>query len=157
MIRRSLSAVAILLTFVSLSGSARAARFVPIEIYLNGELILEGNASDDGAPDADAVWDQLGKVNLGETDAFQKLPGAQDQDTVVIESKERDARGDPGVLIDVRYGGVAHTAKLRIHRQPPDRAGRVWRIDAEDAADLFSSRFVRRRDVERLSDPERKR
>ena len=38
------------------TGTADAARYVPIEVLLYGEVILSGNASDNGRPDADEVW-----------------------------------------------------------------------------------------------------
>lgn len=147
-----------LLCFLALnlvSVPAFAARFVPITISINGEVILEGNASDDGRPDADQVWDALKQVNLGETEAFKKLFGNVASDDFKLPRKQGE-RGQPlKFTIDVAYGGHAETANLTIRRMPPDGAGRVWRIRAEEVDNLFNIRFIRRSDVANLSNPRR--
>ncbi len=133
------------------SNAVFAARYVPIKIYLDGEVILEGNASDNGKPDADEVWDALKRVNLGETNAFKKYLGEEHSEERAIDSKT--TQEIPGIRIFVAYGGVAETAKLTIQRKPPDSAGRVWRISKVDVERLASSRMVRRTDVTRLANP----
>jgi hypothetical protein len=137
------------------SGPAIAARYVPIKIHLNGEVILEGNASDDGKPDADEVWDALKKVNLGETEAFKKLFGDDVADDFTIVKKRSENEQPLPITIEVAYGGVAKTTGLHIRRMAPDGAGRVWRIDPKEVSQLFGGRLIKRSDVARLSNPRR--
>ena len=73
-----------------LSCPAFAARYVPIKVSVDGEVILEGNASDNGRPDADEVWDALKRVNLGETKAFKKLFGESVGDDLLILKKRSE-------------------------------------------------------------------
>ena len=133
------------------TGTADAARYVPIEVLLYGEVILSGNASDNGRPDADEVWDALKEVNLGETEAFAKLE-------VDAKAKEYAVQGEIKkgifpIVIKVAYGGRAETRFLKLKRMAPDGAGRVWRISTGDVDDLFLKRMVSRRDVIALDDP----
>jgi len=138
-----------------MSVPAFAARFVPIKISIDGEVLLEGNASDDGRPDADQVWEALKQVNLEETEAFKKQFGKVASDEFKLLRKQGE-RGQPrNVTIDVAYGGLAETASLTIRRMPPDGAGRVWRIRAEDVDTLFNNRLIRRSDAATLSNPKR--
>ncbi|MCA9124443.1 MAG: hypothetical protein H6822_33865 [Planctomycetaceae bacterium] len=132
-----------------------AARYVPIKVYLDGQVILEGNASDDGSPDADEVWDALKQVNLGETEAFKKLFGKDVDDEFTILKRRKEREQPLKITIDVAYGGVAETTGLRIRRMHPDGAGRVWRIQSEEVSDLFNERLIRRSDVARLSNLKR--
>jgi hypothetical protein len=131
-------------------GTACAARYVPIEVTVDGEVILKGNASDNGEPDADEVWEALKHVNLGETNAFMKLGIDPQAKEPTIEGNARKS-----VRINVRYGGVAETNTLVLRRMPPDSVGRVWRISSTDIDKLFLNRMVSRRDVVRLKDPKR--
>lgn len=141
-------------TFGLLSCPAFAARFVPIKVYLDGELILEGNASDNGHRDADAVWDALRQADLGETDAFIKLFGKDLGDEIKIWKKS-DSELPLKITIDVAYGGVAVVTALRVKRQRPDAAGRVWRLHPDDVANSFSKRLIKRSYAARLSNPRR--
>ena len=138
-----------------LCGPAYAARYVPIKIYLDGEVILEGNASDDGRPDADEVWDALKEVNLGETEAFKQMFGENAGDDLLILKKRSEREQPLPIRIEVAYGGVAETTGLRLRRMPPDPAGRAWRIRAEEVSGLFNSRLIKRSDVARLADVKR--
>lgn len=153
--KRHLLAMLPLLACCLLSSPALAARFVPIEVYLDGELILQGNASDDGSPDADQVWDALKQVNLGETDAFKEMFGENVDDAFNILRKRSDREQPLIISIHVAYGGMAKTKTLRILRKPADGAGRVWRIHHEEVSRLFNARMIRRSDVVRLSNPKR--
>lgn len=142
------------LAFNLLSSPAFAARYVPIKVYFDGELILEGNASDDGHPDADAVWEALKQVNLGETDAFIKLFGRDVGDELKIWKKP-EGELPMKIRIDVAYGGVAEVTALRVRRQRPDAAGRVWRVHPEDVDNSFNTRLIKRSDAARLANPKR--
>ena len=146
------------LCFIALnivSCSVFAARYVPIKVYLDGEVILEGNASDDGSPDADEVWDALKQVNLGETEAFKKMFGDDVADDFTIVKKRSEKEQPLPITVDVAYGGVAKTTGLHIRRMAPDGAGRVWRIDPKEVSQLFGGRLIKRSDVARLSNPRR--
>jgi hypothetical protein len=135
---------------------AFAARFVPIKIYVDGELILEGNASDDGTPDADEVWDALKRVNLGETREFKRLAGDNIGDQLEIFRKQKGDDKAMPIRIEVAYGGTAEITALRIQRKSPDGAGRVWRIESQQVSDLFDTRYLSRSDAAGLSNPKRK-
>ena len=142
---------------VAASSSATAARFVPVRVFVDGELILSGNASDNGYRDADEVWDALKKVNLEATDAFKKLVPDTSANTIEISKKQAEKGKPQRIRLNVAYGGLAETAALHLERQPPDGAGRVWRISADDVDRLFNSRLVRREQVTRLKNPKQKR
>ncbi len=132
-----------------------AARYVPIRIYLDGDVILEGNASDDGTPDADGVWDALKRVNLGETDAFTKAFGTVTEEAFTIEKRHGASEQPLKITVEATYGGVAETTRLRVRRMPPDGTGRVWRIHPDEVRDLFGHRLIKRSAVARLTEPAR--
>lgn len=136
--------VVMLLAIIVVCSSALAARYAPVAIYLNGELILEGNVSDNGSPNADAVWENLKRANLRETVAFQRI-----QPDKTVKTFELGTRETP-VRLSVRYGGNIETRQLTIHQQAEDDDKRTWRIDSEDIDRLSQRRLVSRSDVDRI-------
>ena len=148
---------AILTSYVSLTlclagSSAVAARYVPVRISLDGEVILEGNLSDDGDRDADELWDALKSANLRETDAFRELQVAPDLKELTIGGSAGKQETLP-VQVTVKYGGVAQSRAITIRRMPSDRVGSTWRVSAEDVDELFNRRLLSRREVAKLADP----
>lgn len=90
------------------SSTARASRFVRVEVLLNGKVILEGNASDNGKRDADELWEALKQVKLKATAEFRTLDIAKDAREAAIKSTA--PTGERGnVKIVMSYGGVAET------------------------------------------------
>ena len=146
-----LSAQVVLFLCVA-GGTASAARYVPVEVRLNGEVILEGNVSDDGHRDADELWEALKVSDLGEAEAFKKLRVAPDLNEYKVAGGGDKAEPLP-VQIKVRYGGVAQSRAITIRRVPPDSAGRVWRISAADVDDSFDGRMLSRREAAKLVNP----
>lgn len=132
--------------------SADAARYVPVRISLNGEVILEGNASDGGERDADELWDALKSANLREMDAFRRLQVAPDLKELKVGGTA-DKQETLPVQVSVKYGGVAQSSAITIHRMPPDRVGSTWRVSAKDVDELFDRRQLSRREVAKLADP----
>ncbi len=132
------------LAIIVACSSALAARYVPVAIYLNGELILEGNVSDNGSPDADVVWGNLKRANLRETEAFQEIQPDKTVKTFALGTRENPVR------LSVRYGGNIETRQLTIHQQDENDDVRTWRIDSEDIDRLSQRRLVSRSDVDRI-------
>jgi len=134
-------------------GTTYGARLVRVEITLNGEVILEGNASDNGERDADAIWEALKVTNLRETDAFRKLK-------IDPELKEYQFDLDPPekghawpIKIDASFGGEKETRFVTIKRVTPDQNGGSWRIDSQDLDDAFDTRMIMRSEAVRLKRP----
>jgi hypothetical protein len=153
---RNLSLAAIICAIcVGSVSNAWAARFVPAEVLLDGKVILEGNASDNGHRDADELWEALKTVQFKPTEEFWKLNIDNEAARAVVESTAPKGQ-QVNLKIEVTYGGMALTRKIRVYRVPPDSAGRDWRIDAVDIEDLFDSRMISRRDAAGLVNPKRK-
>jgi hypothetical protein len=131
---------------------AFAARYVPVKVYLNNRLILKGNISDNGLPDADAVWENLKTAELHETEAFKNIQLDKIDKTFRIGS---NGIGENPIRLDVRYGGLTETANLAIHQQSVGVDGPIWRISAAEIDRLFDRRMVSRTDVDRIA-PNRK-
>ncbi len=132
---------------------ALAARWIPVEISLNGEVILEGSDSDNGESDADAIWNSLKRIKVRETDAFKKLG---------IDSKLKEykfdlnppEKGQPWpIKIDASFGGVKETRFLTIKRMESDEFGDHWRIDPTDLDEWFDYRMIVRSEAGSLKDP----
>jgi hypothetical protein len=123
-----------------------AARFVPVKVRLQGEVILEGSTTDDGRQDADAVWDLLKSLNLEETDAFRKLGVKPDAKVHTLDCSSEKIGLQP-IQVDVAFGGVANSRALTIHRLGTESSGKLWRIASEDVDDLFDVRLIKRKDV----------
>ena len=133
-------------------GTAFGGRILHVEISLNGDVILEGDASDYGERDADAIWESLKEVNLRETEAFKQLKVAP---TLKEYKMQYDApkKGPRPIKIDASSGGEADTCVLTLKRIKPDANGRCWRIAADDLDDLFDFRMISRDEATRLKNP----
>jgi hypothetical protein len=134
---------------------AQGARFVRVQIILDGKVILEGNASDDGRRDADELWDALKSVRFKPTTEFHRLCVEADVQETVLKSTS-----PPGELanltVEVAYGGTAVTNELHIKRVPVDAQGREWQLDSKDVTRLFDSRLISRSEAANLIDQKRK-
>ena len=84
LIRLSLVAVAAIL--IGHGTTLEAARYVRAQVILDGKIILEGNASDNGSRDADELWDALKSVTFKPTKEFEALAIDDGADQVVIKS-----------------------------------------------------------------------
>ena len=147
--------VALAVCLVSVT-SAQAARYVKIEVLLDGKVLLEGNDSDDGHRDADQVWDALTSVNFKATDEFKKLMTKDDVQEVLLKSTTGSARGEQvNLQIDAMYGGTVVTHELHIKRVPVDRFGREWQLDAKELTKLFRYRTISRDQAAQLANPKR--
>ena len=131
-----------------------AARYVPIEVRLNGVVLLKGNDSDGGRRDFDQVWNNLHTVQLQSTEEFNKRYVKEDTKEVVLESTNKDAEKSD-LVIDDSCGGDAHTRTLRIHRVNPDRFGNEWMLDNVQLKELFYEREMQREQVAELVRPGR--
>ncbi|MEQ8790518.1 MAG: hypothetical protein RIC55_29750 [Pirellulaceae bacterium] len=118
-------------------GTACAARYVPIEVRVEGALILKGNASDDGSRDADELWNALKTETLEETPAFTRLTFERKGDLYRITG-----RTSRSIVVDVAYGGVAKTRRIVLQLMSSDSQGRKWRIAPDDVDALFDERDV---------------
>lgn len=144
------------LSFAALSlicGTALGARYVPVRISVNGEVILEGNASDDGHRDADAVWEALKDVKLRETEAFKKLEIASDATVYKFRLDRPENNAPLPIQIDASVGGEAATCVMTIKRVKPDGGGGTWKIDSEDLDGLFDFRLISRAQARYLKNP----
>lgn len=131
--------------------AAFGARYVKVEVSVDGEVILEGNASDDGHRDADEIWEALKHAKLRETDAFKKLKIPTD----LMEYKfERGRPKSPPFKIDASYGGEHSTYFLKIKRVvASDGPAGTWRIDPEVLDTGFDFRSISRGEARRLKNP----
>lgn len=136
------------------SREASAARYINAEISIDGEVVLEGPASDNGHADADQVWDYLKTVRLRPAENFSKLQIRDDAKEAILSG---DApKGELGtIVVEIMYGGKVQTRQLKIVRVPRDKQGREWQLDPAQIEELFDRRWVRRSDVARLKNPER--
>lgn len=141
-------------TLASLHGSVLAARYVPVKVFVNGKLILTGSASDDGRRDADEVWESLNRVELKESGAFRELVGNANRDHVEL-GDVRTTSSDSSIRVDVRYGGVADTRRLRLVRFMSDDGTVSWRIHSNDVERLFGDRMITRSAAKSLVNPKR--
>ena len=150
--KRYMFALLFCLTTCLLASPAYAARLIRIKIYLDGEVILEGGAGDDGHPDADAVWKRLRSRKLKATEHFQKLNVAPDAKETTVTSDEPIGPLDP-IIVDINYGGKATTRRLKLIRVPMDKHGREWTLDAAQVDELFHDRYIHRSEAARLENP----
>ena len=105
--------VVMLLAIIVVCSSALAARYVPVAIYLNGELILEGNVSDNGSPDADAVWENLKRANLRETVAFQRIQPDKTVKTFELGTRETPVRLSVRTAVILKRDSLQFTNRLK--------------------------------------------
>lgn len=142
------------LVLIASPTDARAARYIYTEISINGQVVLQGPAGDDGHADADQVWDYLKSVRLKPTDNFSKLQISADAKEAFLTGEA--PIGELGkVVIEIKYGGMARSRKLKIIRVPRDKQGREWQLDPAQVEELFDRRWIRRSDVVRLENPDR--
>jgi len=149
-----IASIALAICLANATG-ALAARYVKVQITLDGKVILEGGASDDGSRDADQLWDALKSVKFKPTAEFHKLNIKDDAKVAVIKSTS--PMGEPvNLKVDVWYGGTAIADELHLRRLPVDDYGREWQLDSTEVTDLFESRMILRSEAARLIDPKRK-
>jgi hypothetical protein len=120
------------------------ARYAPITITLDDQVLWWGNASDDGHANADVVWARLQTAPLrrGEDFAANISKMRLDGDTASLEGE---------ITIDVRYGGQITLRKLTMTKVQTDK-GERWTVPAGFAEKWFWSRMVQRRSVPDLED-----
>jgi hypothetical protein len=146
---RTALGVAVLTLLGLATTEAHAARFVKMEIRVNGKLVLESSTGDDGHPDADEVWSYLNQRAFAPTKDFPADPAGKDANELVLE-------GDPeqgNVELRVRYGGTANTRRLKLIRISAED-GRNWKVAPEEVARLFDERTITRRQAAQLKTPE---
>jgi hypothetical protein len=121
------------LAVLSWPSSAQAARVFYFDILLDGKLILQCVARDEGFESPDQVWDSLSKLQF-------KQPDRQ-----FIAEKERPAKGfaitpdkdDPlratlkgKVRVFARYGGDVTVTSLNLVRDKKD--SQQWRLASKE-------------------------
>jgi hypothetical protein len=172
----SLLACAALVAGIAVSrvpASARAsARYVPAEIRVDGVTVLRASTSDDGSPDADAVWDyQRATLAYEETEAFaearkgtavvvREVDGAREcilQSPEVVDEDGKQQRRKPIVEVDVSYGGRARVFEARLVERKSADGRAHWLLAVEAVERMFSHREISRREASLLADPERTR
>jgi hypothetical protein len=153
--RCSLVAAVALTLGIGHATSALGARYIGIQIILDGKVILEGNASDDGSRDADQLWDALKSVRFKPTEEFQKLNIQRGAKEAVVRSTSPEGEL-VNLIVDVDVGGTAITNELHLKRVPADEYGREWQLNSQEVADLFDSRTISRREAAKLASPKRK-
>ncbi len=144
------SSIAAVLLFSVLLGAHQptAQRLVRMSIEVNGQKTMFASTSDNGHPDADAVWNYLSETNF-------EFEEGQLPDNIDEDADEFTLTGDreKGLIkIDVRYGGKATVRELRFTRVEADHAGRVWRIDPAVITEQFANRSISRRQAANLQD-----
>lgn len=127
-----------------------AARSIRMQIKQDGKVVLESSWGDNGRADADEVWLYLKKVRFAPEKSFEVDSGAKE---VTLENVE----------IDVQYGGMSRARNLRLTRKPDPKAKpgsirekQVWAISDKDIRVHFNGRYVRRADVGRIKNPNRR-
>ncbi len=120
------------------------ARYVPIEIKLGDQVLWEGNASDDGHPDADAVWEALKEAPLRRGPDFDANAAKIhfDGDTASLEGE---------ITIDVAYGGEITVRGVTLKKVATDK-GERWMVPAEFVDKWFWSRQIKRLGAAHLKD-----
>jgi hypothetical protein len=134
------------------------ARMILATIRVDGELVLRASTSDDGHPDADAVWGYLlDRLEFEPTEAFAALglePTAESVTLGWLSSRENAHAGDPPKLeLEVAYGGSDEPFELGLVRS---KSGTTWRVAAETVEGRFSQRRISRSEAARLVAPERR-
>jgi hypothetical protein len=128
-------------------------RLILARILFDGKPILEATTSDDGYPDADAVWEYLKSVKFKPTDEFKKLKIDAAAKEALLSKK--DNNGDQHeITVEIRYGGEATPDKLRLIRVPSDKRGREWILDPLDIDSEFNLRTISRRLASKLNKPQ---
>ncbi|MEO0650567.1 MAG: hypothetical protein AAFZ65_07815 [Planctomycetota bacterium] len=160
---RTAVAAGLLLTFGQLHGAPRTApppmRLVPASIAVEGQVVLRASTSDDGHPDADAVWNYLRhRLVFQPTEAFEQLevdPRAEQITLGWLRGSDNALRGDPPALgLEVRYGGEDHPHRMTLERVA---GGAGWRVAPETVERRFGHRRITRNQARALDDPDRER
>ena len=130
-----------------------AARWISVQISLNGEVILEGSDSDNGETDADTIWNSLKRIKLREADAFKKLEIAPKVKEYKFDL-DPPKKGHPWpIKIDASFGGVQETRFVTIKRVEADNFGGQWLIDPTDVDGAFDYRMIVRSEAGHLRNP----
>lgn len=139
---------------------APRARLITVEVLVAGELLLRGTASDDGTPDADAVWAYLRNVALTPTEAFGKLGVAADAKAHTLFGTPIPPRGGRGelrherdVVVAISYGGVVETFDVVLQRTKDRNGDDAWRLHPKELEDHFWLRRITRRQAAELERP----
>lgn len=156
-----LGVTAALTSSASSPKASAPARLILAEVSVGGTIVLRGSTSDDGQPDADAVWRRLPSVQMSPTDAFAKLGVPDDAEEFEIRGTEAAAAADEAkpprrardVVFSIRYGGTATAYDVTIQRDGKAR----WHVQREAVDGYFSLRTISRYAAGRLKEPEAKR
>ena len=139
---------------VAWANEATAARLIRAKILLDGNTLLEGSTSDNGRVDADGVWEYLKSVKFKATQHFIDLKVDPSAKGTTVSSNARPGKQGT-IVVDIAYGGMAFTRKLKLVRLPIDRQGREWSLDPTEIDKMFDDRFIRRSQAARLDNPRR--
>ena len=131
------------------------ARLVSAKITIDGEVVLKASTSDNGHPDADAVWGYLlTELVFRETEAFANLNVDPNADTASfgwLRSKKNEHLGPPPkILLEVAYGGWDNPYRLGLVRSEKDG---TWRVAPETVERRFAYRRITRRQAAELDQP----
>lgn len=128
-------------------------RIITARILFDGKPILETTTSDNGYPDADAVWDYLKSIKFKPTDEFNKLKIDATAKEVLLSKKENNVHQHE-ISIEISYGGKATPHNLRLIRVPSDKQGREWTLDPLDVDSEFNLRTISRLLASKLNKPQ---
>lgn len=128
-------------------------RIITARLLLDEKPILEADTSDNGYPDADAVWGYLKFIKFKSTDEFKKLNiNAAAQEALL---SKKGSNGDlHEIIIEIEYGGKATPRNLKLIRVPSDKRGREWTLDPLDVDSEFNLRTISRLLASKLSEPQ---
>ena len=147
-----------LLTYALPGSTGVGQRLVQATVSVDGKVVLRASTSDDGHPDADAVWGYLHRLEFRPTEAFAELgidPDAGSATLGWLRSRENAHLGDPPDLeLDVSYGGLDRPFRLTL---VPGTDGETWRVDPATIEGRFPYRRITRAQAAQLDDPERTR
>ena len=135
---------------------ATAQRAIAITFSVDGEIVLRAGTSDDGSPDADAVWERAAALELRPTEAFAALQVPASESTLalgLLRGRATEHLGDPPLLeLSVAYGGRTRLSTAELTRvSGTDR----WLLAPETFERYFSIRSISRREAALLDRPER--
>ena len=162
LLRRSL----LILTLLGLGAGTAAhvtrgpvpARLVTASVTIDGALVLQGSTSDDGHPDADAVWGYLVGLELEPREGFAALGLADDATEATfgwLRGVKTEHLGDPpSIELAIAYGGTSTPVILKLVRTA---GADTWRVAPETVERQFPYRLISRRQAAELEDPKRKR
>ena len=136
-----------------------AERLVSASIEVDGKVVLRASTSDDGHPDADAVWGYLrAGLEFRPTEDFGSLgvaPEALEVELGWLKSRANAHLGDPPKLaVDVAYGGYDEPYQLKLVRAS---GAETWRVSPETAERRFPYRRITRAQAAALEQPKRRR